>query len=315
MPHWFLLIFCFNTFIGLYLREITAAVVAAPLMVHQMRKEGAFGRDMGAGVAAIAMTKGGAMGRIFYNAAQKHSANVAAKQEERRQAKLEQWDRLYGSSSDFNKRTKAMAASGRRDYRNGLFTRVLGMNAEELGILRESHGNEAMLEAQKDSIYAMNAYGTMSVKDKKDLAAWYKERVNEKRAYVVEAREAINSDKSYTAEEREDALAGLGIMSKISVEPLIETIRKMQEDQQLFDIRDQKDIDKMMSDITGEPVFNVEAREKAGTVKNPSKSYSFQNKEPETVAEAKADGSHKTEAKQPKGVPENEKDTDKGMEM
>jgi hypothetical protein len=75
-------------------------------------------------------------------------------------------------------------------------------------------------------------------------------------------------------------------MNKISVEPLANTIKQMQDEQDLFDVRDQKDIDKMMQDITGKPIFNIDAREQSSNTRTKT-SFNFE-KAPERSAEEKS---------------------------
>lgn len=272
------------------LKKMGFGVVAAPFMVHSMRKQGVLGRDMGSGIAAIAMSKGGVMGRLFYNAAQKHSANVTAKKEARKQEKLAVWDRLYGEGSEFNSRTKKMAANSKRDFRNGLFTRINYMTPQELRILGESHGHTEMIRTQSDNVASMDEYGDLNVNEKKDLAKWFKDQVMQKRAYVVEARNLIETDRTYSKTEKAEALDGLDLMTEISIEPIAKAMKDLQRDHNLFDIRDQKDID----DITGEPLFDIDRREKEGDMKRTSQNFTFVPKEdvhePKPVTEEKSNG-------------------------
>ena len=239
------------------MRKMGYGIVAAPMMAHMMRQQGTFTRDFRGGIGAVALSHGGAMGRLVYQSNMTKSHENAEKAAARKQEKLAQFDRLYGQGSAYNRQTKAMAAKGSRDQKNGLFLRVLDMETLEKNIYRESHGNESVYKAHED-MFASSYGGVLGEADKKNVAKWYKEQLAEKAAYFSEAEQAIKTDKRYSASQREDAMRGLDEMREVSLDPMIESMSRVQGKFQIFNDGDQRDIDKMMIHVYGKSVFGTD---------------------------------------------------------
>lgn len=243
------------------MRKMGYGVVMAPIMAHQMRKAGVFSRDLSGGVAAVAMGHGGLAGRTVYQAAMNASAKNAQKQAQRRQQKLEQWDRLYGEGTNFNRQLKAQAAKGARDEKSGLFLRILDMSSPERRIYRESHGNATIYAQQEKVLRESWATSAVDVNEKKRLAKWYKDQLADKVAYCAEAEAAIKADPRYSSAKRERAMAGLDLMKQDMFSPLTDSMKNLQNQYQLFNDGDQRDIDRMLKSATGATLFHQEQRQ------------------------------------------------------
>lgn len=236
------------------LRRMGYGAVMAPIMTHMLRKQGMLGKDLSSGVATMAMTKGGVMSHMIYRKAQENAVKKVERQAERKAEKMARWDRLYGNGTEFNRKMEASAANAERDVHRGLFRRLPTMETSQLNMYRESHGHAEIYRQQADLLESQSGANLDAV-SKKQISKWFMDELSKKTTYLKEAEAAIESDTKLTASQRAESMMGLDIMREISLSPLTQTMQDLQRKHQLFNEGDCRNIDKMVQEITGRPVF------------------------------------------------------------
>lgn len=250
------------------MRKMGYGIVMAPIMTHMMRKNGQFGKNASAGFQAAAMVgkKKGSMqmARMFAEM----SKNSETKKQARREEQMAKWDRLYGDGTKFSQQVESMSKNAAKDQRSDLFERISRMAAPEKQIYKQTHGKAGVYEAMANQ-FRENVGPSATVEDKKNLAGWYKKQMESELAYYKSASDLIGSNaKSAAAKKRQ--MAGLGEIRDISTEELVRTAKELNDEYQIFNEGDQRDMDRMMKAMgCKESIFGTEQQGKSRSMDAP----------------------------------------------
>ena len=232
-------------------------LIMSAYQVHAMRKNGQLGKNVRDGFASIA-ARHGATGMLMANKMRQGSLKHDQKKEEKRQLRLQEWDRLHELGSEFNQNMKKMASNGAKDVRNGLFDRFPMMETSEKQIYSATHGHSGVYLAQEDLMReSMTSLG-FDEQLRKQIANWYKDRLGDKEAYFAEAEHEIKTNPSYSAEQRVDKMDGLEMARAEFMKPLVGSMKHMQDEYQLFNQGDQRDIDKVLRKMGQPSLFHTD---------------------------------------------------------
>ena len=228
--------------------------------VHEMRKHNQLGRNVRDGLAAVAQ-RHGPLGLAM---AMKMRASSQAKDQARQERHLEyiqEWTRLHSLGSEFNKGLKKMASTGTKDVKSGLFEQYATMTGSERDAATAAYGMTGVYKSQEDTVRSMNALAGGDTSLYKQVAQWYKERLADKEAYFSEAEHAIKNDKSLPKARRAQSLEGLELAKSDFMQPLVDSMRTMQEQYGLFNQGDQRDIDRVLKKMGQPSLFHTDDAE------------------------------------------------------
>ena len=241
------------------LRKMGYGAVMAPIIAHSMRKNGVIAKDFRSGFGMMMMNRNPMMGRMMMM----NAKDRVEKSEKQRQAtidrKMAAWDRAHDSYSYGLIETKNIFAkaglNGEKDAKNNMFLRMANMDGSQLNIYRETHGRSAAYDQQERVLNAASQNGVgLDAQARHQYATWYKQQMAQYMQYFRDADAQIDQ-MNYSKAQRADAKEGLGLMKDIGLSPIVASMRRMQQDHQLFNDGDMRDIDRMMKSIGVEPVF------------------------------------------------------------
>lgn len=234
------------------MRQMGYGFVMAPVMTHMMRKNGAFSKDFAGGMAAAAMTRG--RGGLTSMVAAKAAANavrnkqkMAAKKDE----KLNEWDRLHGAGMG-SRQDKVQATVARMDAKRDLYRKILEMSSSEKLVHQERYGGT--YQYREDMMNRIvNSNVGVDVQTKRAMSKWYQEQMSAAAVYYQEGVNAIRKGDIYqTPRAQEEALAGLKEISRMQMEPLMESAQRMHTQYKIFNDGDLRQIDKLTKDMPSE---------------------------------------------------------------
>lgn len=236
-------------------------LLSSAIGVHEMRKSGRLGKNVSDGFAAVAANKGSAASMWMASKLLNHSVKHDEKKAERKAEKLEAWTRLHSLGSEWNQTMQKAASSGSKDANNGLFDRLLTMETSQRNIYKASHGLSGIFQAQEDMVRE-NALVANDESLRKQIAQWYKDRLGDKEAYFKEAEYTIQNNKTYSVAERAHNMDGLEEAKGLMLQPMVESMKKMQEQYGLFNQGDQRDIDRVLKNMGQPSLFHTEENQR-----------------------------------------------------
>ena len=223
-------------------------MLIAPMMVHSMRKNGQLATDFTGGIAANMMTKGGMQGVLGMKLAQT-SANNAIKKQQQNRAKMTDWDNAHaagqGTRQDLQAQTRA-----RKDLKRGLFKRFsMEAGSEEKNMYRGIYNQQY---GQREQIMRMlDGKGALDSRTKHNMSHWYQQQMSSCATYYAEGVRSIK-DSDMNPVEKKRAMEGLKEVSRLQMEPLMESAEYMQTSYQIFNDGDMRNIKNLLADLPSE---------------------------------------------------------------
>lgn len=233
------------------LRQAGYGFIMAPIMTHIMRKNGSFDKSLSGGLAVSSVRRGGLTGVLLGGLAgkiNKHGEKQRAKSAE----KLDQFDRMNANVTGTN-RTQSMRvmAVADKDVESGLFSRVQGLSeTEKMPYRARFGGNYDVCEKVMGKVFDMSK-STMNPKEKHAISEWYQKEVAACAAYYGEAKRTIKA-KYKSGPEYDKAMVGLDEVSKMQLEPLLNSVEYVQDKYHLFNDGDIRNIARMVQDMPSE---------------------------------------------------------------
>ena len=230
------------------MRQSGYNMLIAPLMVHSMRKNGQLATNFTGGIAANMMTKGGMSSVLGMKLAQT-SANNEIKRQQNNRAKMKDWDNAHsvgqGTRKDLRSQTRA-----KKDLKRGLFARMgKDAGAEEKNMYRALYNQQY---TQREQIMcAMDGKGMLDSRSKHNMSQWYQQQMSSCATYYAEGVRSIK-DSDMNPIEKQRAMKGLKEVSRLQMEPLIQSAEYMQTTYHIFNDGDMRNIKNLLADLPSE---------------------------------------------------------------
>lgn len=230
------------------MRQSGYNMLIAPLMVHSMRKNGQLATNFTGGIAANMMTKGGMSGVLGMKLAQT-SANNEIKRQQQNRARMTDWDNAHsvgqGTRKDLQSQTRA-----KKDLKRGLFVRMgMEAGAEEKSMYRALYNQQY---AQREQIMCtMDGKGLLDSRTKHNMSQWYQQQMSSCATYYAEGVRSIK-DSDMNPVEKQRAMKGLKEVSRLQMEPLMQSAEHMQTTYQIFNDGDMRNIKNLLADLPSE---------------------------------------------------------------
>lgn len=230
------------------MRQSGYNMLIAPLMVHSMRKNGQLATNFTGGIAANMMTKGGMSGVLGMKLAQT-SANNEIKRQQQNRARMTDWDNAHsvgqGTRKDLQSQTRA-----KKDLKRGLFARMgMEAGAEEKSMYRALYNQQY---AQREQIMCtMDGKGLLDSRTKHNMSQWYQQQMSSCATYYAEGVRSIK-DSDMNPVEKQRAMKGLKEVSRLQMEPLMQSAEHMQTTYQIFNDGDMRNIKNLLADLPSE---------------------------------------------------------------
>ena len=239
------------------LRKMGYGMIMATIIAQTMRKNNVISKDFKSGFGMMMMNRNPMMGRMVMMNAKTQNEKKAIKVQAKIDAKMAAWDRAHDVYSIGLQEGRSVfdkaQLNGTKDAKNGLFRRMSNMNGTELGLYRQSHGRSAAYE-QQEVVLANSGLLAVDAAMAHQTATWYKQQLSDYVRYMKDAQAQIDS-MNYTKSERQEALEGLAVMKDVGVTPIVDSMRNLQTQYQLFNDGDVREIDGMMRQMKMDPVF------------------------------------------------------------
>ena len=225
--------------------------------VHALRQSGQMGTHLRDGLAAVTQRHGPA-GLLLASKLRQSAIKSDEKKAERNKNMMIDWVKSsqmhsLGLTENYHN-MKKMSSNASKDVKNDLFGRYADMDSTERKVYRESHGMGGVLRGQEDILRSFE--GIMDNSVRKDAANWYKERLADKVAYMTEAKLEIES--KYTGAQKAKRLEGLELFKEETMQPFVNSVKKMQMQYGLFNDGDQRDIDRGLRALGLESIFDTD---------------------------------------------------------
>lgn len=245
------------------MRQSGYNMLVAPVMVHNMRKEGKLSRTFSGGLAANMITKGGLQGVIGNKIAQTSYENEIKKQQQNKQ-RLVDWDNAHASGQGTRKDLQAQTRAN-KDLKRGLFTRIGQAGAEEKNMYRQMYDqNYTLRENMMQKLDSMNMLDSRS---KQSMSKWYQQQMSSCATYYAEGVRSIQNDKSLNPVEKARAMKGLQEVSRLQVEPLMQSAENIQKNYQIFNDGDLRNIRLLTKELPSEKAKGRDFTQRVGESK------------------------------------------------
>lgn len=245
------------------MRQSGYNMLVAPIMVHNMRKDGKLSRTFSGGLAASMMTKGGIQGVIGNKLAQA-SYNGEIKKQQQTKQRLVDWDNAHASGQGTRKDLQAQTRAN-KDLKRGLFTRISQAGAEEKNMYRQMYDqNYTLRENMMQKLDSMNMLDSRS---KQSMAKWYQQQMSSCATYYAEGVRSIQNDKSLNPVEKARAMKGLQEVSRLQMEPLMQSAENIQKNYQIFNEGDLRNIRSLTKDLPSEKAKGRDFTQRVGESK------------------------------------------------
>lgn len=219
------------------MRQSGYSMLMAPFMVHSMRKNGQLSRSFTGGVAANMMTKGGMQGMIGLKLANQSAKNEVKKQQKNMQ-RMQSWDNAHaagqGTSKDLQAQTKA-----NKDLKRGLFMRMTQAGSQEKNMYRQMYDQHYTL--RENMMQKLDSANALDSKSKQAMSKWYQQQMSSAANYYAEGVRSIQNS-TMTSAQKQQAMQGLREVSRMQMEPLMQSAEKMQRNYQIFNTGDLRNI-------------------------------------------------------------------------
>lgn len=245
------------------MRQSGYNMLMAPVMVHQMRKNGQLSRTFAGGVAANMMTKGGVQGILGMQLAQKSYDNEVKKQEQNKQ-RLTNWDNAHASGQGTAKDLQAQTRAN-KDLKRGLFTRMGQVSAEEKNMYRQMYDQNYTL--RENMMQKLDSSNMLDSRSKQAMSKWYQQQMSSCATYYAEGMRSIQNDKSLNPVERKRAMDGLKEVSRLQMEPLMQSAENIQKQYQIFNEGDLRNIRNLTKDMPSEKAKGMDFVQRIGETK------------------------------------------------
>lgn len=244
-----------------YMRQAGYNMLLAPMLVHSMRKNGQLSTSFNGGLAAMVSSRGG-MSTMMAQQLNRKDIQNTAKQQSQNANKMKKWDAAHAVGMGTNRDLKAQTRAG-NDLNKGLFMKLDNMGPTQKSYYREMYGGNYNYREKAMTLAAQN--GALDSKVKQQMSKWYQEQMSACASYYVEGVNAIKtSDKYKTEADKKKALAGLQELSKMQLEPLMQSAENMQNKYHLFNDGDMRVIAKMTQNMPSEKAKDTTFAQRVG---------------------------------------------------
>lgn len=244
-----------------YMRQAGYNMLLAPMLVHSMRKNGQLSTSFNGGLAVMMSARGG-MSTMLANQLNRKDIQNAAKKKAQNEKLLQKWDSAHAVGMGSNRDMKAQTRAA-KDLKKGLFMNINSMSSTQKSYYREMYGGNYMYREKAMTFAAQN--GAMDSKIKQQMSKFYQQQMSACATYYVEGVNAIkNSDKYKTDADKKRALEGLQEISKMQMEPLMQSAENLQNKYHLFNDGDMRVIVKMTQNMPSEKAKDTTFAQRVG---------------------------------------------------
>lgn len=241
------------------MRQSGYNLLMAPFMVHSMRKNGQLSTTFTGGVAAHMMTKGGMAGFMGLKLATKSAENQDKKHQQNVQ-KVKRWDNAHAVGQGTSKDMKAQARAA-KDMNKGLFLRVANASGQERDMYRQMYDQHYVI--RENMMQKLDSTDMLDSKSKQIMSKWYQQQMSSAANYYSEGVRSIR-ESDMSASEKRDAMRGLREVSRMQMEPLMESAERMQSNYQIFNTGDLRNIKSITADMPSEKAKGVDFTARVG---------------------------------------------------
>lgn len=242
------------------MRQSGYNMLMAPLMVHQMRKNGQLSRTFSGGVAANMMTKGGLQGIIGEKLAQSSYNNEIKKQQQNKQ-RMMNWDNAHASGQGTRKDLQAQTRAN-KDLKRGLFTRIGQAGAEEKNMYSQLYNQNYTL--RENIMQKLDSSNMLNSRSKQMMSKWYQQQMSSCATYYAEGVRSIQNNKDMNPVEKARAMKGLEEVSRLQMEPLMQSAENIHKNYQIFNDGDLRNIRALTKDMPSEKAKGQDFTQRIG---------------------------------------------------
>ena len=242
------------------MRQSGYNMLVAPIMVYNMRKNGQLSRTFSGGLAANMMTKGGVQGVIGNKLAQA-SYNGEIKKQQQNKQRLVNWDNAHTSGQGTRKDLQAQTRAN-KDLKRGLFTRIVQAGAEEKNMYRQMYNQNYTL--RENMMQKLDSMDMLDSRSKQSMSKWYQQQMSSCATYYAEGVRSIQNDKSLNPVEKARAMKGLQEVSRLQMEPLMQSAENIQRNYQIFNEGDLRNIRALTKELPSEKAKGCDFTQRVG---------------------------------------------------
>lgn len=224
-------------------------MLMSAIMVGMARKQGSLDNSFGSVVGTQLMARGGLTGVIGLGVQHAHNVKVENKKK-RNEQKLQDWDNAHqhgdGKLGDLNAQKRA-----RRDVKLGLFNRMTKAGAQEKNAYAQYYGGNYGL--QEGFLQKVDEKSMLNSMNKQQMAKWYQSQISAAVNYYKESERAIAAS-NMSASKKAQALDGLREVSRMQMEPLMDSAERIHGQYKIFNEGDLRNISRMVKDLPSEKV-------------------------------------------------------------
>lgn len=230
------------------MRQAGYGILMAPVMVHKMRKNGQLSSTFTGSLASTMMTKGG-ISSVLGNKLAQSSYNKEVRKQENNKQRLQNWDNAHKSGQGTWLDLKAQTRAN-KDLKRGLFHRITTASAQEKNMYRQMYHQN--YDLRENMMRKLDSVNMLDSKSKQAMSKWYQQQMSMCATYYAEGMRSIYADTSLNPVEKQKAVDGLNEVSRLQMEPLMESAERIHGMYNIFNDGDLRNIKFLLKDLPSE---------------------------------------------------------------